>query len=203
MSGPRSAPAQPRQSAVEGWPRLAARGATAPRAGGRARTGWPRATARWQVTPRPRARAAEPGPRRATEAARPRPHQGRAPAAATLLATPGRCALASRAGPQRRRCSGAGERDGRGRGGGRGLPRGARASGVEGERGTCAGSGREKEVGGSGVGLTSGPHQGVAVAAGGGRDLGFWGWGCCARGGPGGPRGVGELGHAARQLGRG
>jgi hypothetical protein len=203
MSGPRSAPAQPRQSAVEGWPRLAARGATAPRAGGRARTGWPRATARWQVTPRPRARAAEPGPRRATEAARPRPHQGRAPAAATLLATPGRCALASRAGPQRRRCSGAGERDGRGRGGGRGLPRGARASGVEGERGTCAGSGREKEVGGRGVGLTSGPHQGVAAAAGGGRDLGFWGWGCCARGGPGGPRGVGELGHAARQLGRG
>jgi hypothetical protein len=58
------------------------------------------------------------------------------------------------------------------------------------------------------VGLTSGPHQGVAAAAaGGGRGLGFWGWGCCVRGGPGGPRGVGELaaelGHAARQLGCG
>jgi hypothetical protein len=71
---------------------------------GRARTGWPRATARWQATPRPRACAAE--------AACPRPHRGRASAAATLLATPDRCALASRARPQRRCCRG-----GRGEGG--------------------------------------------------------------------------------------
>jgi hypothetical protein len=46
------------------------------------------------------------------------------------------------------------------------------------------------------VGLTSGPHQGVAAAAArGGRGLGFWGWGYCARGGPGGPRGGGERGR--------
>jgi hypothetical protein len=86
-------------------------------------------------------------------------------------------------------------------GGGRGRREGLTARG-EGERHR----GRERDVHGigereggrgKGVGLTSGPHQGVAAAAGGGHCLGFWGWGCYARGGPGGPRGVGELGHRA------
>ena len=58
-----------------------------------------------------------------------RPPQRRWPrlAAARWRAAPGR----------RGRCRGAGEREGRGKGR-------ARASGVEGERGTCAGSGRER-----------------------------------------------------------
>jgi hypothetical protein len=72
--------------------------------------------------------------------------------------------------------------------------------------------GRERDVRGIGVreggrGKGGGaderapPGVAAAAAAGGGCDLGFWGWGCCARGGPGEPRGGGSS-WAARGRGR-
>jgi hypothetical protein len=68
----------------------------------------------------------------------------------------------------------------------------ARASGVKGEREGCAWDRGGREGGrGKGVGLTSGPHQGGGGGGWGGRGLGLRGWGCCARDGPGGPRGGG------------
>jgi hypothetical protein len=89
-----------------------------------------------------------------------------------------------RAGEPRRAAEAAAGGPGRGRGGGRG----GRAASRERER-DVRGIGEREGGRGKGVGLTSGPQQGVAAAAaGGGRDLGFWGRAAA--------RGVSQVGRA-------
>jgi hypothetical protein len=149
---------RPRREAASRCTARGGRAGTAPRwtrraahrARGRARHGWPRQTPGAGATTSgcPR-RGSAPALRQHARAGAARPCRRAGPGrlARPRRRPPRRCwprlaAARWRAAPGRRgRCRGAREREGRGKG---------RASGVEGERGTCVGSGREKEVGGRG-----------------------------------------------------